>query len=154
MRLLRAAAALFLLTPLACQATEPSTRSAAGLQQVPLSIKTSVGKTHRFLVEVAATPAQQEKGLMFRTELGPDAGMIFPMVPPRHAAFWMRNTLIPLDMIFVRPDGSIARIAAMTAPHSLVPVYSGEPVAAVLEIAGGRAAALNIKEGDLVVWKR
>ena len=76
--------------------------------------------------------------------------MIFPFPQPRMASFWMRNTLIPLDMIFIRADGTIARIAAKTVPHSLEPVSSGEPVAAVLEIAGGRAAELGIGEGDRV----
>lgn len=79
--------------------------------------------------------------------------MIFPMNPPRPASFWMKNTLIPLDMIFVRTDGSIARIAPETVPHSLEPVGSGEPVAAVLEIAGGDAAKLGIAEGDTVIWR-
>lgn len=90
---------------------------------------------------------------MFRSELAPDAGMIFPMKPPRPASFWMRNTIIPLDMIFIRPDGTIARIAAQTVPYSLTPVDSGEPVSAVLEIAGGRSAELGIAEGDKVDWK-
>jgi uncharacterized membrane protein (UPF0127 family) len=79
--------------------------------------------------------------------------MIFPMEPPRSASFWMKNTVIPLDMIFIRPDGSIARIAAETVPYALDPVDSGEPVGAVLEIAGGRAAALGIAEDDVVTWK-
>jgi len=91
---------------------------------------------------------------MFRATLAPDAGMIFPMSPPRYASFWMKNTVIPLDMIFIRADGRIARIAAETTPFSLLPVDSGEPVAAVLELAGGRAAQLGLAEGDKVVWKR
>jgi uncharacterized membrane protein (UPF0127 family) len=108
-------------------------------------------KVHSFTVEVAATEAQQARGLMFRSSLAPDAGMIFPMRPPRMASFWMKNTFISLDIIFVRANGSIARIAANTQPFSLDPIESGEPVAAVLEIAGGRAAALGIREGDRVV---
>ena len=78
--------------------------------------------------------------------------MIFPYDPPQDVGFWMKNTLIPLDMIFIRADGRIARIAARTRPHSLEPVLSGEPVAAVLEIRGGRAAELGIREGDRVEW--
>jgi uncharacterized membrane protein (UPF0127 family) len=74
------------------------------------------------------------------------------MKPPRPASFWMKNTLIPLDMIFVRPDGSIARIAAMTTPHSLESVGVSEPVAAVLEIPGGRAAELGITAEARVSW--
>ena len=89
---------------------------------------------------------------MYRESLGPREGMIFPYDPPQPVGFWMKNTLIPLDMIFVRADGTIARIAANTEPLSLDPVASGEPVAAVLEIAGGRAAELGIREGDRVDW--
>jgi uncharacterized membrane protein (UPF0127 family) len=89
---------------------------------------------------------------MFRSALAADEGMIFPFPQPRMASFWMRNTLIPLDMIFIRADGTIARIAAETVPHSEEGVGSGEPVAAVLEIRGGRAAELGIGEGDRVVW--
>lgn len=121
-------------------------------KRVPLTIATAAKTSHKFRVEVARTPEQQERGLMFRQKLGPDEGMIFPMSPPRFASFWMKNTVIPLDIIFVRADGSIARIAAMTTPYSLDPVSSGEPVAAVLEIAGGRAAQLGIAEDDKVVW--
>ena len=91
-------------------------------------------------------------GLMYRTQLAPDRGMIFPMEPPRDASFWMRNTLIPLDMIFVRADGTIANIAANTVPYSEEPVPSAGPVAADLELAGGRSAELGIKPGDKVKW--
>jgi hypothetical protein len=89
---------------------------------------------------------------MFRESLAPDAGMIFPFSSPRPASFWMKNTLIPLDIIFVRTDGTIERIAANTVPHSLDPVASYGIVGAVLEIAGGRAAQLGLKEGDRVSW--
>jgi uncharacterized membrane protein (UPF0127 family) len=126
-------------------------QSPAGLKQVPLTI-TSNGKAHRFTVEVASTGEEQAKGLMFRTKLAPDRGMIFPFDVPRYASFWMRNTLIPLDMIFVRADGSIANIAANTVPYSEDPVLSDDPVSAVLEIAGGRSAELGIKPGDKVEW--
>ena len=128
-------------------------RSPAGLEQVPLTI-TSGKRVHRFTVEIARTPQEQGYGLMNRSELAPDRGMIFPFDPPRDAAFWMKNTLIPLDMIFIRADGRIARIAANTVPRSLQPVPSGEPVAAVLEIRGGRAAELGIRSGDIVSWQR
>ncbi len=89
---------------------------------------------------------------MHRQSLAPNAGMLFPYDVPQPASFWMKNTLIPLDMIFIRADGTIARIAANTVPHSLQSVESGEPVAAVLEIAGGRSAQLGIAEGDRVSW--
>jgi uncharacterized membrane protein (UPF0127 family) len=126
--------------------------SSAGLDLVPLTIR-SDGRTHDFLVEVARTPDQQSQGLMFRERLGPNEGMIFPFAPPRPASFWMRNTLIPLDMIFIRADGTIARIAANTVPLSEESVAVGEPVAAVLEIRGGRAAELGITEAARVAWQ-
>ncbi|MBA3512692.1 DUF192 domain-containing protein [Sphingomonas sp.] len=128
-------------------------RSAAGLEQVPLTIR-SASATHRFTVEVARSPQEQANGLMHRQSLAPDRGMLFPYDPPQPASFWMKNTLIPLDIIFIRADGTIARIAANTVPLSLQPVPSLEPVAAVLEIAGGRAAELGIAPGDRVSWSR
>ncbi len=124
-----------------------------GLMHVPLTIRSASGE-HRFTVEIAASPEEQETGLMFRSALAADRGMIFPYDPPQGVAFWMKNTLIPLDMIFIRADGTIARIGAMAVPHSLAPVPAGEPVAAVLEIAGGRAAELGIRAGDRVDWAR
>ena len=124
-----------------------------GLQQVPLTIQSASGD-HRFTVEVAATLDQQSRGLMYRRSLGPNRGMIFPYDPPQAVAFWMKNTVIPLDIIFIRADGIIARIAANTTPLSLDGVESGEPIAAVLEIRGGRAAELGIGEGDRVEWRR
>ena len=123
----------------------------SGLQVVSLTIR-SGARNHRFMVEVARTPEEQARGLMFRESLADDRGMIFPFDPPQNASFWMRNTLIPLDMIFIRADGTIARIAANTVPHSLDPVPAGEPVVAVLEIRGGRAAELGIRAGDRVDW--
>ncbi|MDQ3074723.1 MAG: DUF192 domain-containing protein [Pseudomonadota bacterium] len=129
-------------------------RSPAGLDQVPLTVTTTAGKTHRFTVEVARTEAQQAQGLMNRQSLAPDRGMIFPYAAPTEASFWMKNTLIPLDIIFVRTDGTIARIEANTAPLSLDPIVAGEPVGAVLELAGGRAAELGISAGAKVAWPR
>jgi uncharacterized protein len=130
----------------------PTQESAqTGLKQVPLTIRSASGE-HRFIVEIAASPAEQEQGLMFRRSLAPDRGMIFPYDPPQEVGFWMKNTLIPLDMVFIRADGTIARIAQAT-PLSLDTVPSGEPVAAVLEIAGGRVAELAIHAGDRVKWK-
>ena len=88
---------------------------------------------------------------MYRTELSPDRGMLFPMPYERIASFWMKNTLIPLDLIFVRKDGTIDRIAT-GQPLDLSSIRSAEPVIAVLEIPGGRAAQLGIKEGDRVLF--
>jgi len=126
-------------------------RAQTGLQQAPLTIH-STNSEHRFRVMVARTPAEQAAGLMFRKSLGPQEGMIFPYDPPQEVGFWMKNTLIPLDMIFIRADGRIARIAVRTRPHSLEPVLSLEPVSSVLEIRGGRSEELGIREGDRVEW--
>lgn len=139
----------------ACQPSASSAvelgRSPAGLEQASLTI-TSNGRDHRFTVEIARTGEEQAMGLMYRNALAPNRGMIFPFDPPRDASFWMRNTLIPLDMIFVRADGSIANIEANTVPYSEEPMRSTGPVAAVLEIPGGRSAELGIKPGDKVKW--
>jgi uncharacterized membrane protein (UPF0127 family) len=126
-------------------------QSPAGLDEVALTIR-SGRRTHRFTVEVARTPEQQEQGLMNRQSLAPDRGMIFPYDPPQQVSFWMKNTLIPLDMVFIGRDGKIGRIEAKTVPMSLEPVASIDPVSAVLELAGGRAAELGIKPGDKVDW--
>lgn len=90
--------------------------------------------------------------MMFRRSVGNDRGMLFPYSPPQRPGFWMLNTYVPLDMIFIRADGTIARIVTAT-PHSLELIYPYEPVAAVLEIAGGRAAELGIAEGDRVEFR-
>ena len=127
--------------------------SPAGLQHVPLTV-TSHGKVHRFVVEVAATGEQQQTGLMNRQTLAADRGMIFPFDEPRQASFWMKNTLIPLDIIFVRTDGTIANVAANAVPLSLEPVYSDGEVGSVLELNGGRAAELGIGPGDKVEWAK
>jgi uncharacterized protein len=118
---------------------------------VPLTIRSATG-AHHFTVQLAATPEEQQHGLMFVRSLGPDRGMIFPFDPPQVASFWMKNTLIPLDLLFVRTDGTIARIVT-AKPLDETPVGAGELVGAVLEIRGGRAAELGIREGDKVEWK-
>lgn len=142
-------------SPNAREASAASTQSAvhpeSGLKVVPLTI-TQAGKVHRFKVEVAATPAEQQKGMMFRTRMGTDEGMVFPFPQPREASFWMRNTVIPLDLIFVAPDGRIANIAANAVPYSESHLTSAGPVKAVLELNGGRAAELGIVAGDRVEW--
>ena len=136
----------------ACQMISAQGVGSAQLALIPLEIKT-VKRALQFKVEVARTDEEQARGLMFRSSLPNDGGMIFPMAPAREASFWMKDTIIPLDMIFIRSDGTIARIAAQTVPYDLTPVSSGEAVAAVLEIAGGHAAALGIAENDHVTWK-
>lgn len=151
MIMLAAAAALTACSP---QAASPGAQaqSPAGLEQVPLTIKQQNGRLSKFTVEVAKTPEEQARGLMHRQSMAPDRGMIFPYDPPQPVGFWMKNTLIPLDMIFIRQDGTIASIAENTVPMSLEMVPSVEPVVAVLEIAGGRSAELGIRAGDKVSW--
>jgi uncharacterized protein len=123
-------------------------------QNLPTQILRVVsgGKTHKFTVMMARTDAEQEVGMMWRLKVAPNHGMLFPLSSTRPAAFWMRNTLIPLDIIYIRKNGQIANIAANATPQSLRPIPSNGPVNAVLEIAGGRAAALGIKAGDSVRW--
>ncbi len=161
MRLISCALASVLLLA-ACsanpgQAASGSSTAAAavhpvsGLKVVPLTV-THLGKVHTFRVEVAGTEAEQAKGLMFRTEMGADEGMIFPMDPPRGASFWMRNTVIPLDLIFVGPDGRISNIAANAIPYNEMPLASIGLVKGVLELKGARAAQLGIVAGDKVAW--
>ena len=129
-------------------------RSPAGLDQIPLTVTSARGQVHRFVVEVARTPEEQARGLMERQSLARDRGMLFPYQTPQPVAFWMKNTLIPLDMIFIAPGGRILRIEPNTVPLSLDPVGSGEAVEAVLELAGGRSAELGIAAGDRVEWQR
>ncbi len=100
---------------------------------------------------MAVTPQERSRGLMERRELAADAGMLFDYGNERFVSFWMKNTLIPLDMLFIKSDGRIARIAERTTPLSLVAVPSGEAVRAVLEVNGGTADRLGIAPGDRVV---
>jgi len=104
----------------------------------------------RFLTELASDPRSQEKGLMFRTKLAANAGMLFDFHTPQPQTFWMKNTVLPLDMIFIRTDGTISSIAPNTTPYSETPIPSTEPVRAVLEINGGRSAQLGIEPGQRV----
>jgi uncharacterized membrane protein (UPF0127 family) len=143
-----AALLLFFVLPSACKSEGDADQAA--MVVAPITIKTAAGKTIALHVEMALTPEQQSRGLMFREALDDDKGMLFPYNSPQVVSFWMKNTVIPLDMIFIRKEGTIARIAAETEPYSLEKISSGEPVTAVLEIAGGRAAALGIGEDDVV----
>lgn len=115
-----------------------------------LSVETSDGATHHFSVELALTDQARARGLMFRTELAPDKGMLFVFPNSALRSFWMRNTLIPLDIIFIQQNGRIANIVANAEPKTDTPRQSKGRAVAVLELAGGRAAALGIGPGDLV----
>jgi uncharacterized membrane protein (UPF0127 family) len=114
-----------------------------------LTIDTAAGP-QRFAIELASTPAQQEQGLMFRRELAADAGMLFDLGSERIATFWMKNTLIPLDMLFIAGDGRVADIHERAVPLSEATISSKVPVRAVLELNGGTVARLGIKPGDVV----
>ena len=132
-------------------AAVPATHPVSGLPVIPLTVAAANGK-HAFRVEVARSEEEQARGLMFRTELGPDEGMIFPREPADVASFWMKNTPLPLDIIFIGTDHRILNIAANTTPYSLTPVGAVGLTGAVLEIPGGRAAQLGIVPGALVSW--
>jgi uncharacterized membrane protein (UPF0127 family) len=137
-------ALLALLVPVGAARAELATFATS-----TLTIDTQSG-SHAFVIELAVTPAQQEQGLMYRREMAPDAGMLFPFREPEIARFWMHNTLIPLDMVFIAADGHIAGIHERAVPMNDEPISSDQPVLAVLELNGGTAARLGIKPGDLV----
>jgi uncharacterized membrane protein (UPF0127 family) len=105
---------------------------------------------HAFAVEFATSDAERERGLMFRKELPLGHGMLFDFVTEQPVSFWMHNTYIPLDMIFIRSDGSILHIAENATPLSDRLIPSGGPVRAVLEVIGGTARKLGIAPGDRV----
>jgi uncharacterized membrane protein (UPF0127 family) len=132
-------------------AANPARHPISGLEVIPLTISQN-GKSHAFRVEVAATMEQQQKGLMFRTKMGPDEGMLFPSDMPALRSFWMKNTVIPLDIVFIGADHMISNIAANAVPYSLDPIPSSGPAIAVLELNGGRAAELGITPGARVSW--
>ena len=117
----------------------------------PLAIETAIGLRH-FQVEVMRSDGDRARGLMFRTELGDNEGMLFPSAVPEMRSFWMKNTPLSLDIIFVGPDGRILNIAADTVPYSLDSVRSIGPASAVLELRAGRAKELGIVPGDRVNW--
>jgi uncharacterized membrane protein (UPF0127 family) len=146
----RAVLGLLALLPAAALAQEgPQPR----LPTEPLVIITRDGRQHRFTVEMATTPEQQAIGLMFRTEVKPDEGMLFDWGSPRESLMWMRNTLVPLDMVFITAEGRIHRIAERTVPLSLATISSQGPVRATLELAGGTAERLGLRPGDRVLHR-
>lgn len=128
----------------------PQLHAVSGLAVVPLTITTSRRK-HTFRVEVAATPEDQRKGLMFRTNMAPNEGMIFPNSVPERRSFWMHNTVIPLDIIYIGPDRRILNIMH-GEPYDDRSLPSSGPVINVLELNAGRSAELGIAAGDLVSW--
>ena len=122
---------------------------AATAKSEPLTIVTQSGP-RRFDVEVMRDDAGRSRGLMFRRTMAPDHGMLFDFEREEPVTMWMKNTYLPLDMVFIRPDGTISRIAADTEPLSTAIIPSGSPVVAVLELNAGTAAKLGIKAGDQI----
>ena len=139
------------LIPLSVMAQEQNiTHAQPDLPREKLTIITHDGKRHEFNVEMAKTPDQQTIGLMFRTHVADDGGMLFDWGPPRESQMWMRNTLVPLDMVFINADGSVRSIAENTVPRSLAVVASHGLVRATLELAAGVTEKDDIRVGDRV----
>lgn len=139
------------------QSHSPSTAKVAsihplsGLDVIPLTIAQS-GRSYDLRVEVARTRGQQAVGLMFRTGMAPDEGMLFPSQTASSRSFWMKNTVIPLDLLFIGPDHRVTNIAADATPYSTEPIYSAGPAIAVLEINAGRTRQLGFSPGARVTW--
>ena len=137
--------------PAAQSAAAPAVHPISGLKVLPLTVTTASG-AHVFQVELAASADEQSQGLMFRTAMGADEGMIFPMDPPRRASFWMKNTVISLDLIFIGPDHKVLNVAANAVPYDPTPLSAIGTTGSVLELNAGRAAQIGIKPGDGVNW--
>jgi uncharacterized membrane protein (UPF0127 family) len=124
--------------------------AAFAFQKSALDIVSKSG-THKFTVELAISPEEQELGLQFRQELPAGTGMLFDFGREESASFWMKNTYVPLDLIFIRGNGEISKIAENAPPLSLDLIPSGGPARAVLEVIGGTSKKLGIAAGDRVV---
>lgn len=122
----------------------------AELPREKLVIVTRDHVRHDFQVEVAKTAEQQTVGLMFRTSVPEDGGMLFDWGTPRVSTMWMRNTVSPLDMVFINADGTVRRVVEDTVPESLAVIESRGPVRATLELRAGTAKRLGIHAGDIV----
>ncbi|NJO22746.1 MAG: DUF192 domain-containing protein [Sphingomonadales bacterium] len=134
---------------LCCMLATGISTADAKMRRETLTLVTSTFE-HIINVEVTSTPEEKAMGLMFRTSLADDAGMLFPYAPPQEATMWMRNTYISLDMLFIRADGVIHRIETNTEPFSERVIASRGTVAAVLELKAGSAVKLGLKPGDRV----
>jgi uncharacterized membrane protein (UPF0127 family) len=130
----------------------PCTAAQKTLRTEPLKIDTARGRW-RFNVEMADTYATRETGLMCRPNLAPDAGMLFDFKTPQDVSFWMKNTIIPLDMLFIAKDGRIVSIARNAIPENETPIASGGVITGVLELRGGRAAEIGAAPGDRVTQR-
>ncbi len=123
------------------------------LAKADIAIKTKAGKIHKYRVEIAVTGEQIRIGMMFRKYIEENTGMLFAFKGEAERNFWMKNTLIPLDLLFIKSDGTISHIHHMAEEESLKPISSNGKVSAVLEIAGGEAEILGINVGDHVLYK-
>ena len=141
----------FAVAAAAMLAVAPSLAQVAHFPTAELTIVTAKGP-HKFTVELATTPPQLEQGLMFRQSMAADSGMLFDFKAPQPAMMWMKNTLIPLDMLFVDGQGRIINIHERAVPGSLETIGSGAPVRAVIELNGGTASRLGIRPGDRVLF--
>jgi uncharacterized protein len=141
--------AILLFAGLAQAQTPPGAEPLSNFPEHTLTIATADAKLHRFKVWIADTEPRQAQGLMFVKQLDTDRGMLFIYRAPRQITMWMKNTFIPLDMIFIRSDGRIAHIAENTTPHSLKTIASNEPAIAVLEVPAGTAKRLHIRAGSI-----
>ena len=145
-----AIAGLFLTAPTApAPAFAQAAAKDSAVKTEPLTIATK-GGPKRFDVEVMRDDAGRSRGLMFRRHMAPDHGMLFDFERSEPVTMWMKNTYLPLDMVFIRPDGTVSRVAADTEPLSTAIIPSGGPVSAVLELNAGIAAKLGIQAGDRI----
>lgn len=131
-------------------AASAGAQGTAVFEQTTLDIETAQGR-QPFNIELALTPAQQSQGLMFRRKMAADAGMLFFHQRERVATMWMRNTILPLDMLFIATDGRVVHIVERTVPQSLTTISAGRPVRAVLELNAGTVRRLAIKSGDRLI---
>lgn len=146
------AAMLFLL----CEASYATNWLAKGevqFKKSSLIIKKPSGQDHKFEVELAISEEQHDRGLMFRRQVASGTGMLFIFKPPKKVTMWMKDTYVPLDMVFIREDGIITKIIENTVPMDLTPLSSDQPVAGVIEMTGGETARRGINVGDLVINK-
>lgn len=143
---------LLLLFVLPAQAADKEITALAFVKD-RLSIKTEAGKIHKFNIEVADSELKRRQGLMGRPSLKSKSGMLFIFDETTPQEFWMKDTLIPLDILFIDEAGRIETLYERAKPHDLTPISSLKPVKAALEIGGGESARLGIKKGDLVQYK-
>ncbi len=144
-------AVLLAVLPLATGVQAQSPGKLVGFDRDEITIETANGGRHVFDVEMALSPEQRAQGLMFRHSMAPTAGMLFVYERAEQRAMWMKNTLIPLDMLFIDQGGVIVRIQERTVPFSLQAITSGQAVTAVLELNAGTTSRLSIKPGDRVL---